>query len=82
MVYSFNPRSDVWWQQARARFSELPVSVYRFQWENIQDLASLVQRTMELSVTITGGSAYVAAATGECEVTWVPLQVASLKGEE
>jgi uncharacterized protein YaeQ len=82
MVYSFNSRSDVWWQQARARFSELPVSVYRFQWENIQDLASLVQRTMELSVTITGGSAYVAAATGECEVTWVPLQVASLKGEE
>jgi uncharacterized protein YaeQ len=76
-VYSFNSRSDVWWEQGRAKFNQLPVSVYRFPWESIQALAALVQRTMELSVTISGDSAYVAAAAGECEVTWVPLQVTS-----
>ncbi|MGD8629950.1 MAG: YaeQ family protein [Gammaproteobacteria bacterium] len=76
-VYSFNSRSAVWWEQGRASFKQLPVSVYRFPWESIQALAALVQRTMALSVTISGDSAYVAAAAGACELTWVPLQVAS-----
>ena len=75
-VYSFNSKSDVWWSQGRARFNELPVSVFQFQWTSIQALAELVQRTMDLSITITGDSAYVAAESGECEVSWVPLQVA------
>jgi len=75
-VYSFNSKSDVWWDQGRARFNELRVSVFRFQWGNIQALAALVQRTMDLSITITGDSAYVAAESGECEVSWVPLQLA------
>ena len=75
-VYSFNAKSDVWWEQGRSGFNELAVSVFRFQWENIQALAALVQRTMDLSITITGDSAYVAAESGECEVSWVPLQVA------
>jgi len=75
-VYSFNSKSDVWWDQGRARFNDLPVSIFRFQWESVQALAALVQRTMDISVTITGDSAYVAADAGECEVPWVPLQVA------
>jgi hypothetical protein len=29
---------------------------------------------MDLSVTISGDSAYVAAGSGECEVTWSLLQ--------
>jgi len=74
-VYSFNSKSDVWWDQGRAKFNELPASIYQFQWESIQALAALVQRTMDLSITITGDSAYVAADSGECEVSWVPLQV-------
>jgi len=76
-VYSFNSRSDVWWDQSQARFNELAASVYRLQWENVREMAALVQRTMDLSVTITGDSAFVAAAAGECEVPWVPLQLAS-----
>ena len=74
-VYSFNSKSDVWWDQGRAKFNELTVSIFQFQWERIQALAALVQRTMDLSITITGDSAYVAAESGECEVSWVPLQV-------
>jgi uncharacterized protein YaeQ len=74
-VYSFNSKSDIWWNQGRAGFNELTASVFQFQWESIVALAALVQRTMDLAVTITGDSAYVAAESGECEVTWVPLQV-------
>jgi len=75
-VYSFNAKSNVWWDQGRAGFSELPASIFRFQREGVQALAALVQPTMDISVTITGDSAYVAAAAGECEVSWVPLQLA------
>ena len=74
-IYSFNSKSDVWWNQGRAKFNELKASIFQFPWESIQTLATLVQRTMDFSVTITGDSAYIATQSGECEVSWVPLQV-------
>jgi uncharacterized protein YaeQ len=75
-VYSFNSKSDTWWEQGQAKFNELPASVFQFQWEGIQALAALVKRTMDLSVTIAGDTAYVAAKSGECEVSWLSLQSA------
>lgn len=74
-VYSFNVKSAVWWQQGQARFDELKASIFQFQWAGIQALAALVQRSMDLSVTISGDSAYIASELGECEVSWVALQV-------
>lgn len=74
-VYSFNSKSDIWWKQEQEKFSALTVSVFRLQWENVQSLALLVQRTMDLSVTITENSAYIAAERGECEVSWSPLHI-------
>lgn len=73
-VYSFNSKSDVWWSQSQAKLKPLPVAVFQFPWPSIQALAKLVERTMDLSVTITGDSAYVATALGECEVPWKTLQ--------
>lgn len=75
-VYCFNSKSDVWWQQAKNKINSLKASIYRFQWPDIQALAALVERTMEISVTITGDSAYVATGLGECEVSWEVLQEA------
>lgn len=75
-VYTFNSKSDTWWAQSRAKFKELPVSVFQFPWPGIQSLALLVKRTMEISVTISGDTAYVTAPAGECAVSWLPLQVA------
>ena len=73
-VYCFNSKSDVWWEQAKEKINRLKASVYRFQWQDMQALAALVERTMEISVTITGDSAYVATKKGECNVTWEVLQ--------
>ena len=73
-IYSFNSKSDVWWQQVQAKTGGLEASVFQFQWQDIQSLAALVQRTMDCSVTITGDSAYVATALGECDVPWFVLQ--------
>lgn len=73
-VYSFNSKSDVWWSQGEPKFSRLNASFYRFPWESIEALAALVKRTMDLSVTITGDSAYIAGDEGEVEVSWEVLQ--------
>ena len=73
-VYSFNSKSDVWWDQGQQKFNQLKASIFRFNWPDIQKLATLAQRTMDFSVTITGDSAYVATETGECEVFWETLQ--------
>jgi len=72
-VYSFNSKSGTWWNQGQTKFRALTASFYRFDWENIQALAALVQRTMELSITISGDSAYIAAQAGEVEIPWVTL---------
>lgn len=73
-VYTFNSKSDTWWEQGQAGFAELPVAVFRFPWNEIQAMAALVKRTMQLTVTISGDTAYIAADTGECAVSWHPLQ--------
>lgn len=73
-VYSFNSKSDVWWKQGQAKFNELKASVFQLQWAGVQTLATLAQRTMDLSVTISGESVYVATELGEGEISWVALQ--------
>jgi len=73
-VYSFNTKSGVWWKQARDQIDEIDVSVFQFRWEQINALAAMAQRTMDMSVTITGDSAYIATESGECEVSWVALR--------
>ncbi|OQX03110.1 MAG: hypothetical protein BWK73_40600 [Thiothrix lacustris] len=56
------------------KFSQLDAAFYRFPAEEIEALAALVSRTMDLSITITGDSAYVAGDKGEVEVHWEVLQ--------
>lgn len=73
-VYSFNTKSDVWWQQGENKIRQIKASVYRLEWSEIETLATMVERTMNISVTITGDSAYVATEKGECEINWQVLQ--------
>ena len=73
-VYSFNSKSDVWWQQGQNKFGLYDVSIYRLHHKEIAELASMLERTMDMSVTITGESAYVTTGLGELEVTWETLQ--------
>lgn len=73
-VYSFNTKSDVWWAQGEAEFSRLDADVYRFNWDEIQTFAGMLERSMNFSATISGNSAYIATEKGECEVHWETLQ--------
>ena len=73
-VYSFNSKSNTWWDQGQEKINKLRASVFQFQWGSIQALAALVKRTMDLSVTITDATAYITAEEGTCEVSWVSLR--------
>ncbi|MDD9180364.1 MULTISPECIES: YaeQ family protein [Aliivibrio] len=73
-VYSFNSKSDVWWKQNQSKFKQYPVEVVRFDWEQIQEFSTFLERTMEFSVMITGDSAFISTVKGESEVTWETLQ--------
>lgn len=73
-VYSFNSKSDVWWSQSHEKFAQLNVTIRQFKWPEIQMLASKIERTMNMSVTLTEGSAYFATNLGECELSILPLQ--------
>jgi uncharacterized protein YaeQ len=68
-VYSFNAKAVTWWELNQHNFAPLPASIFHFPWQQIQALAQLAERTMELSITISDGSAYVATARGECEIS-------------
>ena len=74
-VYSFNSKSDIWWEQGRSKFAMLKASIFRFDSQNVKELAALIERTMDISITIAGNSAFIATEMGECEVAWEPLQV-------
>ena len=73
-VYSFNLKSDSWWAKEQEKFKDLKVSVFQLDWKNIQALAALVQRTMDLSITISDYIVYVSTKNGECEVSCLTLQ--------
>jgi len=75
-VYSFNARtrSDVWWQKTRENIKSINISVYRFDWPDMQAVAQQIQRTMSLSVMISGDSLYISTEQGEFEVHLVTLQ--------
>jgi uncharacterized protein YaeQ len=73
-VYSFNSKSDSWWLKHQAEFSKLNVSVYQFQWEQVQQLALLAERTLQASLTITDNTLNFSTPKGECDVVYKPLQ--------
>ena len=73
-VYSFNTRSDVWWSQGASKFSKLDAEFFQLDWHDVQALAKLVQRNMDLSVTISDASAFVADQKSGFEVHWKTLR--------
>jgi len=73
-VYSFNTKSNVWWKQSQKEFATVNAQVYQFDFEQIQQLASLVERSMSFSITITDNVLYIAASLGSCEVNLTKLQ--------
>ena len=73
-VYTFNSKSDVWWSQVKSDFSAVKASVYQFDWEQVQSLAKLCERKMDVSVSVSDQVLFIAAEKGEVELPVVCLQ--------
>lgn len=73
-VYTFNTKSNVWWKQSQKDFAKINAQVYQFDFEQIEKLASLVERSMSFSITISDSILYIAADLGSCEVNLTTLQ--------
>jgi uncharacterized protein YaeQ len=72
-VYSFNHKSSAWWKLEGDKFKNLDAEIFQVPWESAQQLARLVERTMDCSVTISGDTAYFSTAKGDGEISWVAL---------
>ncbi|MFT7388752.1 MAG: hypothetical protein ACI8VC_002007 [Candidatus Endobugula sp.] len=73
-VYSFNSKSDSWWLKHQNDLATLNVSVYQFQWEQVQPLALLVERTLSASLTISDHVIQFSTEKADCELTLKVLQ--------
>jgi uncharacterized protein YaeQ len=59
-VYTFGKSSDTWWKLNGSAISALPrIQVWQFPWSEIVEAANLLDRTVQLNVSIVGGLLYL-----------------------
>ncbi|OEE78426.1 YaeQ family protein [Vibrio genomosp. F6] len=73
-IYSFNTKSNVWWEQNKGKISQYDANVTRFDNAGIVDMAKMIERTLDISVMLSGNSAFINSDKGAAEVTWEDLQ--------
>lgn len=60
VVYCFGRSADTWWKLNGEAIGALPrLQCWQFAWEDIVALAKLLDRTVQLSVSVVGGVIYV-----------------------
>lgn len=74
LVYAFGKSADTWWKLNGEAIAKLPrLSVWQFQWPEVEALAAMMNRTMNLSVSIVGDVIYV--DNGTDSVSLEPVQL-------
>jgi uncharacterized protein YaeQ len=59
-LYAFGKSADTWWKINGSAIAALPrIEVWQFAWEDVQALAALLDRTMQLNISVVGGVIYV-----------------------
>ena len=69
-VYCFNTKSDLWWARSEKEVTAAKVQAIQFDWGQIVEFAGLLARTLQLSITVTDQSAFIASDAGSVEVHW------------
>ena len=73
-MYCFNSKASTWWNLEASKLDSDKLAVFQLPWLEVKALAALVERTMDISVTLSGDSIYVATAQGEQEITLTALK--------
>jgi len=59
-VYAFGKSSDTWWKLNGQAISDLPhLQVWQFRWDEVEVAAALLDRSMQLSISVVGGIIYL-----------------------
>jgi uncharacterized protein YaeQ len=59
-VYAFAKSADTWWKLNGESITALPrLRVWQFDWHEIQAAAALLERTVQLNISVVGGTLYV-----------------------
>lgn len=72
-IYSFNSKSGIWWSQEGHKLVSSGAEVFQIDWNQLQKLTTMVERSMDFALTLSDGSAYFSASDQECEVSWRQL---------
>ncbi len=74
VVYAFGKSAATWWQLNGAAISKLPrLAVWQFQWPEVEAMAALLDRTVNLTVSVVGGVVYVDNGTDSVSLEPVRL---------
>jgi uncharacterized protein YaeQ len=70
LLYAYGTETAVWWQKSAAAFKSLPhIQVFKFDHRQISPLADLVERKMQLTVSISAGELYINAGEKELSLS-------------
>ena len=73
-VYTFGKSAPTWWKLNHEAISPLPhLQVWQFDWAEVQTAANLLERTMQLNISIVGGILYV--DNGSTSTSLEPVQL-------
>lgn len=70
IIYAYGDQAaSVWWQQMKSKVAQFDnVSVVFIADAALTELESMVERTMQLQLTIEGEQAWLSAAAGSCHI--------------
>jgi uncharacterized protein YaeQ len=69
-VYSYDSSTPIWWSALASKLTRLQnVTIWEIPAEQSEALAALVQRSMELNVTIQDGAIWIGDSHRSLEVT-------------
>lgn len=73
LLYTFGKSADTWWKlNGEAISAQTRLTVWQFDWAEVEAMAAMVERTMSLNISIVGGVIYV--DNGSNSVSLEPLR--------
>ena len=68
-LYTFGKSSDTWWKLNGEAISALPhLNAWQFDWADIAAIAGMLDRNVNLSISIVGGMIYVDNGKGSASI--------------
>jgi uncharacterized protein YaeQ len=59
-IYSFGKSAETWWKLNGEAIGALPrIAVWQFPWENIVEATDMMDRTVQLNISVVGGTLYI-----------------------